>query len=570
MNYLTDMQFELGEHEDQVRTATENYLRQDWVNRLWRKDTTLWVDSPDDKQVLDRLGWLNFDLFVDEQKHWSAVVESALDGGFENCFLIGMGGSSLAPEVFKHTFGSKSGFFEFDVLDNTASTAIKRLTKRELKETLFIVSSKSGSTIETDALQSYYFNQVQESGVAKPGDHFIAITDQGSRLQKLAQKNQFRSCFVNPSDIGGRYSALSHFGLLPATLLGIDTSRLLQNCCQAKSLFTMDASWEHNPGFRLGVALGELAKLGRDKLTLLLADEFQRLGNWIEQLVAESTGKQGCGIVPIVSEPRLPAEQYADDRIFVSISFKCEPEDDQMEFLEALKHRGHPVIQWALPDLYALGTEFFLWEVATAFAGAVLAINPFDEPNVQESKQITGQLLKQAQILEADQDYAPKFTEQGLSFFDVDSKQNTAKECIGNFLNQFRHGDYVSILAYLPKSVEFESCGARLRELMLRQFGTATTTAYGPRYLHSTGQLHKGGKNNGVYFLITVDHPDDIVIPGKDYTFNQLNRAQALGDYQVLKKHQRRVLRIHLESGIQAGLITLEEIFREVLGVCRT
>lgn len=565
MRYLKNIQYALGEYEEHIHAACEQYQRQGWINQLWQKDTTLWVDCLDDQSVLNRLGWLDCDQFTVKEKRWSSIVASALDDGLKRCLLLGMGGSSLAPEVFQKTFTPPSGLFELEVLDNTASSAIKRLTQAQLKETLFVVSSKSGTTIETESLQRYYFNQVQESGSRPPGDHFIAITDQGSQLQKLANEHKFRACLINPSDIGGRYSALSQFGLFPAALLGINTVQLIQNAHRAQTLFAKNKRWEQNPGFHLGVALGELAKSGRDKLTLLLAREFQSLGNWIEQLVAESTGKQGCGIVPIVSEPLMSSDLYADDRIFVSIALKGEINHQKQDTLEALKNRGHPVIQWVVPDLYALGAEFFLWEVATAFAGAVLSINPFDEPNVQESKQTTGQILTQAQNSEITETHTPRVIEQGLVLFGSQTKQATIKEIIQIFLDGIEQGDYFSILAYLPLSLEFENCSTVLRQQILSHKKVATTAAYGPRYLHSTGQLHKGGQNNGVYLLITTEHPEDIVIPGKRFTFNQLNRAQALGDYEVLRKLGRRVLRIHLENGVEAGLVSLQNIFSEVL-----
>ncbi len=442
-----------------------------------------------------------------------------------------MGGSSLAPETLARTFGTRAGRLELTVLDNTSPAAVRAVTAaHDPARTLFVVSSKSGGTLEVTSFERHFHAAVRAALGEKAGGSFVAITDPGTSLEALARERGYARVFQNPPDIGGRYSALSYFGLVPAALIGADLEGLLAGAHTE----ALPSGEGESDAVVLGAALGELARAGRDKLTLVLPAALASLGAWIEQLVAESTGKQGHGIVPVAEETLGPPAVYGRDRVFVAI----ESGDDgaAAAALDALERAGHPVVRWTRPGADALGAEFLRWEIATATAGAVLGVDPFDEPNVAEAKEASRATLERD--LAGRRAAPPEFQPAAL----------------GDLLDQARPGDYFAILAYLHRTPATHERLARLRHAVRDRARLATTLGYGPRYLHSTGQLHKGGPNTGLYLLITADEGDDVPIPGEPYGFAALRAAQAAGDLEVLERHGRRVAHLHLGAGIEGAL----------------
>jgi len=454
-----------------------------------------------------------------------------------------MGGSSLCPEVLAHTFGAGKGI-GLEVLDSTDPAAVAAVEQAiDLDRTLFLVSSKSGGTIEVRSFERYFWNKVlarRGGDVARAGSQFVAITDPGTQLEHLATDNQYRTIFRNPPDIGGRYSALSYFGLVPAALLGIDVaallgrSRAMATACRAPAL-------GDNPGGDLGLRLGALAKVGRDKLTLVMSPKIASLGSWVEQLVAESTGKLGKGILPVDAEPPGPATVYGGDRVFVVTQLAGDAPAASPELLQALRAAGHPVIEIELGDRLDLGAEFFRWELATAVAGAALEINPFDEPNVTEAKQATAKLLE----AHARDKTLPEATA---------AIRPDDAAALRAHVDRALPGDYLCLSAFFRRTDGRHELLTQLRAACQQRRRVATTLGYGPRFLHSTGQLHKGGGNNGVFIQLVADSPSDLPVPGDTFTFGVLRDAQALGDFQVLEAHGRRALRVALGTDIEGGL----------------
>jgi hypothetical protein len=418
------------------------------------------------------------------------------------------------------------------VLDDTSPAAVRAVTRaHDMKRTLFVVSSKSGGTIEVTSFERHFYEQVQAARAARAGESFVAITDPGTPLDALARSRGYARVFANPPDIGGRYSALSYFGLVPAALIGADVKRLLAGAAEEAGL----ADSAGPPGVALGAALGELARAGRDKLTLVLAPAIGHLGVWIEQLIAESTGKDGRGIVPVADEPLAPPGAYGADRVFVAIGIGPAPATD--ERLDALERAGHPVLRWSRASATDLGAEFMRWEIATATAGAVLGVDPFDEPNVAEAKEATRATLD-------------RFLASGRFALPPD----TAPGAVAGLLDRARPGDYFAILAYLHRTPGIHERLTRLRLAARDRARLATTLGYGPRYLHSTGQLHKGGPDTGLYLVLTAEEGDDVPILGERYGFAALRHAQAAGDLEVLGRHGRRVAHLHLEGALEPAL----------------
>jgi transaldolase/glucose-6-phosphate isomerase len=493
-----------GVVEDRLRSLGDD----DVVARIWRKDHTVW--RPDPAEITNRLGWLDvaphMRTRVDELRRFAT---DAVEDGFDTAVLLGMGGSSLAPEVLRETLGVRDGFLDLHVLDTTHPAAIARLDgSLDIARTLFIVSSKSGGTIETLSQFAHFF----ERG-GSDGSRFVAITDPGSPLEALANARGFRRIFRNSPDIGGRYSALSLVGLVPAALIGADLDQLLESAEGMASACNASVPDAENPAAWLGAVLGEAALAGRDKLTLLLPDRMASLGGWVEQLIAESTGKEGKGIVPVVNEPVGPPEAYGTDRLFVAYG---EPSG-----LAELEAHGHPVVRLAAGDL---GAEFFRWEFATAVAGAVLGIQPFDQPNVEEAKRATKEVLEAGE------------------------RDNEATDDLGDLLGALGDHDYVAIQAFVDPTNETADLLERARVAIRDRHTVAVTVGFGPRFLHSTGQLHKGGPDTGVFVQVIDGERDaDVSIPGADYTFGQLIDAQALGDVRALRARGRRVARVHID-----------------------
>ena len=480
------------------------------VERIWRKDHTVWKDDP--TEITDRLGWLTVsDLMHERIGDLEAFAEQAADE-LETAVLLGMGGSSLAAEVFVRTFGSADGALELIVLDTTHPATIERVADElELDRTLFIVASKSGGTTETLSHLAFFWDRTSN------GAQFVAITDPGTSLETLARERGFRSVFVNPDDIGGRYSALSYFGLVPAALIGAPLHEVLDRAEGMEVASERIVPAAQSPGATLGALMGEAARAGRDKLTLALPAEIASFGSWVEQLIAESTGKEGVGIVPVVGEPLGAPDVYGQDRVFVAIG--------DHGGLDELENVGHPVVRLLYDGREQIGGEFFRWEMATAIAGYVLGINPFDQPNVQEAKEATKAILATGSV------------------------EDPGLDDLGVLLKQVDEGDYVAILAYLDQTSETEDAIERVRIAIRDRYRVATTTGFGPRFLHSTGQLHKGGANNGVFIqAVDAERSVDLPIPGQPFSFGTLIDAQALGDLRSLRGRGRRVARVTLDQ----------------------
>ena len=495
------------------------------LTRLLARDTSLWSKDPAVRSsISQRLGWLDAVSFSRGQlpgiREFTAQITEA---GFDSVILMGMGGSSLAPEVFNQCFQRTRRGPRLTVLDTTFPDSVQRATAAAARgQPLFIISSKSGSTAETMALYKHFWQWCQTRYGIRCGDHFVAITDENSALHQLGAANEFREVFLNPSDIGGRYSALSQFGLLPASLVGVDLPQLLDRAQQM-----IDTPEAMDAAFRLGYLMGSSALAGQDKLTLTFSPQLTPLGPWIEQLVAESTGKDGKGIVPIIGEAELPPDRYPHDRLFVEINLSHEvsKHPDSESRLASLERHGHPVVSISATDMHDLGAEFLRWQIATAIAAAVMGINPFDEPDVNAAKQST------ARILQGKPPPVPK---------------SPRDPCVSNFLKCVRPHDYVALLAYLPTDQNWEELLQPLRLRLLRRLNIATSLALGPRYLHSSGQLHKGGKKNGHFIVLTVTGHQDVSIPEENYSFGRLIDAQAQGDLAVLDKCGQKTCHINL------------------------
>ena len=559
--------FELGEYSDALEQGLKVIQGQDLLKRLWKHDHTVWKSEPD--EIANRLGWLHVPEEMKEVvPELKRFAEEIRDSGVQYVVLLGMGGSSLTPDVFQTTFGSADQYPELFVLDSTDPEAILNLLEKiDITKTIFIVSTKSGSTVETLSLFKFMYTKIANAvEVDQAGMHFIAVTDPGSNLEKLAKKVHFRRIFLNNPNIGGRYSALSYFGMVPAALIGMDIDALLDRALSVARASGGDANVHEIPAAKLGVALGELAKAGRDKLTFIISPEVASFGDWIEQLLAESTGKEGKGILPVVGEKLAAPHTYGDDRVFVWLHLK---EDDSLaEAFELLIEAGHPVIEIVLGDVYDIGGQIFLWEMATAIAGQRLGINPFDQPNVESAKvkaremmaayQEQGQLPAEAPLFEVDG--IKVYTIASDISFPAGEEEPSLKEIFNGFLGAADPGAYFTVQAYLPDTDETYQALSVLRHGLLDLTGFATTLGFGPRFLHSTGQMHKGDGCNGLFIQITTEKPADLAIPdeaGNDessISFGVLIQAQALGDRHALQEDGRKVIRFHLEGDVQDGI----------------
>lgn len=564
------MNSSLGSHQSQVDNALAELRRERILPRIWAHDHTVWKSSP--QEISNRLGWLHSsEIMAEILTRLRNFVSELREEGFTQALLLGMGGSSLAPEVFRKTFGVARGYLDLAILDSTDPGAVSEWTRQlDLRKTVFIVSTKSGGTVETLSFFKYFYTLVKDKfGKELAGRHFVAITDPGSQLAEMANEYGFRNTFLNDPNIGGRYSALSYFGLVPAALLGIDLGTLLERSQIAA--VNCDGSncpaYGDNLGGSLGAILGELASTGRDKMTLVASPPVASFSDWVEQLIAESTGKEGKGILPVVGEELLPAENYRNDRLFIYL--RLADDDTYDRAVDELIDAGHPVVQINLKDKYDLGAQFFLWEMATAVAGHRLGINPFDQPNVESAKILARQMVAAFQSsgkLPLDQ---PDFQQENLSVY-LDRPSALAEfstpALINEFLDSTQSGAYVAIQAYVQSSPEVDLLLRKVRYQIQTCTHLATTFGYGPRFLHSTGQLHKGDSGNGWFLQITADQVEDITIPdvagtrSSSISFGVLKLAQALGDRQALMDVQRRVLRIHFRTDLQKGL-------EEILGV---
>jgi len=541
-----------------VRTSLENWHKENKVSRVWSKDASVWTGEDEAKW----LGWL--DIVGEELANVPAFNEFHEDiksAGFTDILLMGMGGSSLCPEVLGMTFEVKN----FHILDSTVPTRIKAIEDQiDIANTLFIVASKSGSTLEPNCFKQYFYEKVSQiKGEKNAGKQFVAITDPGSKMQKVAEADGFRHIFFGKPEIGGRFSALSAFGLAAAASMGIDVERLLTVANEMVAACKTKHPGE-NPGAMLGTVLGTAQRSGRDKLTIFTSPEIHDLGAWLEQLIAESTGKNGIAIIPVDREPMQPAAEYSNDRVFAYLTLKNGTSGDEVYFnLEEIERAGHPLVRIELESIYHIAQEFFRWEFATAVAGSIMEINPFNQPDVESAKIEARKLTDEYEQNGSLPPETPFFEGGGFELFSSDEYANVltadageenVKSIFNAHLRQIKPHDYFALLAYVEMSETNEKLLQQIRENVLKRTEVATCLGFGPRFLHSTGQAYKGGPNSGVFLQITSDDKFDLPVPGQKYTFGVVKSAQARGDFQVLLDRGRRALRVHIGSDVVEGL----------------
>ena len=561
----TKQQLILGSYAAALDARLKAWNEEDIASRIWRRDGAVWMPDPEKAarttDPADRLGWLTIpETMLNEVKNLTAFAEEIREEGYNQVVLLGMGGSSLAPEVLMTTFGNAPGFPSLIVLDSTHPTAVQRVSDSiDVKKTLFLVSSKSGGTIETLSFFKFFYDAVS-AAKNDPGQNFVAITDPGSRLETLAADKKLRRVFSSPPEVGGRYSALTYFGLVPAALIGLDLREFLNRSVAMAQATCPGAPVADNPGLSLGAAIGELALAGRDKITFFASPGISAFGIWLEQLIAESTGKLDTGILPVADEEPAGLDNYGDDRVFVHLRLSGDNNEALDRRISALQKGGHPVILISLDKRGDIGGEFFRWEMATASAGAVLGINPFDQPNVEAAKVKARDLMAayhESGSLPADM---PVLTDGCLEVHGGTGRNtDTAVALLKDFIKQARPGDYVALMAYIPPTDETDRALNIFRLNLRDRLKTATTVGYGPRFLHSTGQLHKGDGNKGLFIQITHTPEADTPIPGEPYSFGTLIAAQALGDYQALQERGRRLIRFHIGADLISGLNQLKD-----------
>jgi glucose-6-phosphate isomerase len=546
-----------------VDLAAASWNANNNVDRFWKKDPSLWTSDGEENW----LGWI--DIVERQQKDLAAFAALAADvkaTGFKSVLLLGMGGSSLCPEVLSVTFGQQAGFPALHIVDSTDPAQVKAARdKVNLAETLVVVASKSGSTLEPNVLKQYFFEEMKKAvGADKVGSHFLAITDPGSKMEQVAKGDGFRHIFYGDPTIGGRFSALSNFGVVVATVAGLDYTKLLTEA--AKAVASAKKPTADNPAVQLGLLMGTAANAGRDKITIFTSPEIYDLGAWMEQLIAESTGKLGKGITPVDRETIAAPAIYGKDRIFVYVRLKSTADASQDAKVAAIEAAGHPVIHIEIEDLYEIFGQFFAWEVATAVAGAVMGINPFNQPDVESAKIETRALTAAYEETGKLPERQPVLVDAGIKVYATEAYAATLKAAapgqtlagvLREHLNQIHAGDYFAALAYLPMFPEHEAAIQVLRHKVRDAKRVATCLGFGPRFLHSTGQDYKGGPNTGVFLEITADHAVDVAIPGQKYSFGVVIDAQAAGDFAVLEARGRRAVRIHLGADVAAGLKTL-------------
>jgi len=547
--------------QDAISAEAESWKNENKISRIWASDASVWTGDDESKW----LGWL--DIVGDELGGLEKYRELAADieqAGFKDVLLMGMGGSSLCPEVLAITFGKKN----FHILDSTVPAQVKAIENRlDLAKTLFIVASKSGSTLEPNCFKQYFFDRVSKVS-DEPGKQFIAITDPGSKMEQVAKADGFRNIFYGKPEIGGRFSALSAFGLAPAAAMGLDVEILLR---RAEEMVSECRKSDGNPGAMLGIILGVCHRHGRDKLTIFTSTEVHDLGAWLEQLIAESTGKNGDAIIPVDREPMIDVENYYNDRVFVHVGLKGSPIDEAVyQRLEEIERAGHPMIRIELESLYHISQEFFRWEFATAVAGSVMKINPFNQPDVESAKIEARKITDEYERTGSLPDEQPFFEEGGISLFSDRANIAALDEAVGDarsladylkaHISRLGSNDYFALLGYIEMSAENEKHLQAIREKVLDKTLAATCLGFGPRFLHSTGQAYKGGANNGVFLQITSDDEFDLAVPGQKYSFGIVKAAQARGDFQVLLDRGRRALRVHLSPDVRGGLEKLLEV----------
>jgi transaldolase/glucose-6-phosphate isomerase len=556
-----------------LQAAIEDWKKNDKVKRLWARDASLWTNTDENKW----LGWLGI---VEEQianaAHFKELADETRAAGFTHAVLLGMGGSSLGVEVLERTYGRIPGHPKMLVLDSTDPAQIRALESQlDLAKTLFIVSSKSGSTLEPNIYKQYFFERVKQVvGAAQAGKHFIAVTDPGSQLQKVAERDGFRHVFFGVPSIGGRYSALSNFGMVPAAVQGIDVGKFLDRSEEMVHACASVVPADQNPGVILGAILGTLHNRGRDKVTIFASPGISDLGAWLEQLLAESTGKEGKGLIPVDREEIAAPELYGNDRIFAYLRLATAPDPKQDTAIDALEKAGQPVLRVSVPDVYELGQEFFRWEMATAVAGSIIRINAFNQPDVEASKIETRQLTEEYENKGSLPSESPLLEEKGIKLFTDDKnaaalKQSAKDATLAGYLrahlSRIQAGDYFAVLGYIQMNQVHQVALQAIRHAVRDSKRVATCLGFGPRFLHSTGQAYKGGPNSGVFLQVTCDDAKDLPVPEQKYTFGVVKAAQARGDFQVLAERNRRVLRVHLGPELAAGLAKLQELIKQAL-----
>ncbi len=554
----------LGDGAAAYQAMVEEARDGEWANRLFDRDVSLWTDDEEvGRAIAERLGWLDAPIdFSDNVPALEAFGDGIVAAGFSTAVVAGMGGSSLAPDVLHRTFGSTDGYLDLRILDSTDPDAVTAvLDDLDPLKTLIIVASKSGTTVEPNAFLAAAWDRAHAAldrighhVYETPGEMVVAITDPGKSLEAIPHHDRFREVFLNPPDIGGRYSALTYVGLVPASLIGLDLDALLASAAAMLGA-CREPDPDANPGVSLGIAMGTLARGGRDKLTFLADREIASFGAWAEQLIAESTGKHGVGIVPVDLEPIGDPAAYGQDRVFVRLSLAGGTDAGHEALADALEADGHPVISITIADPIDLGAEFVRWEVATAIAGAVLGIDPFDQPNVEEAKQLTRDVLAKAERGEPMTSSVPAVAATDAALVDR----------LREHLGQRRPNAYLCLQAFIAPTQGRDEAMARIRAQLRDATRNATTAGYGPRFLHSTGQLHKGGPPTGWFIQLTADHPADRPIPGWPYTFGQLIDAQADGDHAAIVAHDLPIVRVHLGADPDAGLAALDRALTDVL-----
>lgn len=583
---MIEIDLSAGPHVEGVERRLREWAAADAVSRLWRRDPTLWSADPDTPELADRLGWLDLPETSPAVLGTLEELRAGVPFWFTDLVLLGMGGSSLAPEVIARTMPGEG--LPLTLVDTTHPGALRDLEWLRPANTIFVVSSKSGTTVETLSLFRHFWSRTAEV-VEDPRAHFIAITDPGSPLAELGRERGFRAVFEAPPDVGGRFSALSPFGLVPAALAGAEVPALLAEAAEAADTCKDEA--HDNPGFLLGAALGELALAGRHKVTFIAASDWEAFPDWAEQLVAESTGKEGRGIVPVVAEPPRPPDEYGEDRIFVGLLLSGDAareaeqwgeSDETPDVLDALEAAGHPTLRIRLEEPAELGALFFVWEVGVAMAGAALGIHPFNQPDVQLAKRLARRAIRGADApdeTEADEAQASEAETVETDEIDlvwelpqfghapprtpVPPDLERIRARMEGFLAEVTPTDYIAVQAFLAGGEEEEGLLGTLRAALAGATGATTTLGYGPRFLHSTGQLHKGGADNGVFLQLVDDAGEHVHVPETEFTFRQLIRAQARGDLEALDQRERRTLRVHVGGPEDLGLRRLIQLVEE-------
>jgi transaldolase/glucose-6-phosphate isomerase len=569
---LNSMTYKLPEElQKDVQTALEDWRKEGKVRRLWAADASLWTEA-------DEANWLGWLEIVDKQLKGIAHLQDFADdvkrSGFRDVLLLGMGGSSLGPEVFAETFGSKPGYPKLHVLDSTDPAQIRHFeTRIDLARTLFLLSSKSGSTLEPNIFKQYFYERAKQTvGAAEASKRFVAITDPGSSLEKAARNEGFRSVFHGLPSIGGRYSVLSDFGMVPAAAIGVDPRAFLENTAEMVRSCAASAPPVENPGVILGAILGTAQRRGHDKVTIIASPGISDFGAWLEQLLAESTGKLGKGIVPVDAEPLGAPSVYGNDRVFAYLRLAADQDAEQERAVAALEAAGHPVVRIMVSDVMQLGQEFFRWEMATAVAGSIIGINPFDQPDVEAAKVKTRDLTEAYEKAGALPEARAFFEGDGIKLF-ADPRNEAALKpqatsltaALKAHLGRIGSGDYAALLAYIERNPAHIEVMQRIRRTIRNRTKAATCVGFGPRFQHSTGQAYKGGPNSGVFLQITCDDPEDLPVPGQSYTFGIVKEAQARGDFGVLAERGRRALRAHITGDLDAGLATLSRAIEQAL-----